>query len=306
MKVRVLGSAAGGGFPQWNCGCLNCREARSGSPRVSPRTQECVAVSADGDAWFLLNASPEIRQQIESFPPLHPRGPRHSPIAGIALGNGDLDHCLGLLSLRESQPLRVYATAAMRRGFTSGNALYRTLERFDHQVRWIDLGLGKRTALLGHDGRPSGLELEPVGLPGKLPIHLEGRETPSAEDNVGLLVHERGTGKTLAYLSAVGGPSEGLLAALERASCVLFDGTFFSSDELIALGLGDKRAEQMAHWPLGGDGGSLALLSRYSCVRRILIHINNTNPMLRDDSVEAAAVRAAGVEIAYDGMEIEP
>src|ERR1043165_2563145 len=136
MHIRVLGAAAGGGFPQWNCGCPNCRKARSGSPDVVPRTQESVAVSVDGARWLLLNASPEIRSQIESFSGLHPREPRHSPIAGIVLTNGDLDHCLGLLSLRESHPLTVYATDAVRRGFTESNALYRTLERFPGQVTW--------------------------------------------------------------------------------------------------------------------------------------------------------------------------
>jgi len=213
---------------------------------------------------------------------------------------------LGLLSLRESQPLCVYATASVRRGFSQGNGLYRTLQRFEGQVRWVDLALWQRTPLVLADGRASGLELEAVPLPGKLPIHLEGREAPSAEDNVGLLVHENATGKTLAYLSAVGGPSDALRAALSRASCVFFDGTFFSSDELIALGLGEKRAEQMAHWPLGGDGGSLKLLTELRHVRRILIHLNNTNPVLREDSVEADRARAAGIEIAYDGMELEP
>jgi len=160
ITARVLGSAAGGGFPQWNCGCANCIEARRGSPRVRARTQESVAVSADGEHWFLLNASPEIRGQIESFAPLHPRSARHSPIAGIVLTNGDLDHCLGLLSLRESQPLCVYATAAVREGFTQGNVLHRTLQRFEGQVRFIDLELGRATSLLKPDGRPSGLLLE--------------------------------------------------------------------------------------------------------------------------------------------------
>ena len=144
VQVRVLGSAAGGGVPQWNCGCENCREARRGTGAVRPRTQETVAVSADGTSWFLLNVSPEIRAQIESFPPLTPREPRHSPIAGLMLTNGDLDHCLGLLSLRESHPLTVYATESVRAGFTGGNVLYRTLERFEGQVTWRALAVEVR------------------------------------------------------------------------------------------------------------------------------------------------------------------
>src|SRR5437773_159836 len=147
MLIRVLGSAAGGGFPQWNCGCGNCRGLREGTLRASARTQESLAISIDGEHWFLINVSPEIRQQVESFPGLRPRRPRHSPIAGILLGNGDLDHCLGLLSLRESHPLSAYTTAAVRRGFCEGNVLYRTLERFPNQVRWQDLRLGVETEL---------------------------------------------------------------------------------------------------------------------------------------------------------------
>ena len=166
MLIRVLGSAAGGGFPQWNCGCPNCRGLREGTARATARTQECVAVSADGCDWLLLNCSPEIRQQIESFPPLHPRGPRHSPIAAILLTNGDLDHCLGLLSLRESHPLVIYATDRLRRGFTDGNVLYRTLDRFPGQVTWRSLQLGREAELADVEGRPAGLLVEAVAVPG--------------------------------------------------------------------------------------------------------------------------------------------
>src|SRR5499425_414416 len=185
MLIRVLGSAAGGGFPQWNCGCPNCHGVRAGSLKATARTQESVAVSSDGDRWFLLNCSPEIRQQIESCPPLHPRGPRHSPIGAILLSNGDLDHCLGLLSLRESHPLAVYTTERVRRGFTEGNVLYRTLDRFPGQVTWHALRIGREEALISVDGHPSGLLVEAVAVPGKLPIHLEGGARPEPEDSVG-------------------------------------------------------------------------------------------------------------------------
>ena len=305
MKVRVLGSAAGGGFPQWNCGCANCSEVRRGSARARPRMQESVAISSDGRDWFLLNASPEIRQQIESFAPLHPRGPRDSPIAGLLLTNGDLDHSLGLLSLRESTPLAIYATEPVRRGFTEGNALYRTLERFPGQTCWHALTLGARIPLLRASGSDSGLWVEPVPIPGKLPIHLEASHTPSAGDNVGLLIDEPSRRRTLAYFPAVSAETAALRAALGRADCVFFDGTFWSSDELIALGLGEKRAEDMAHWPVGGARGSLSLLASLGRARRILVHINNTNPMLLEDSPQARAIREVGVEIAHDGMEFE-
>src|SRR5262245_33529603 len=184
MRIRVLGAAAGGGFPQWNCGCPNCRDVRSGTLAAKSLTQECVAVSADGERWVLLNASPEIRAQIESFPALHPRGPRHSPVAAIVLTNGDLDHCLGLLSLRESHPLVVWATEPVRRGFTEDNVLYRTLQRFPGQVTWRTLEPGKEAEL-------DGLAAEAIPAPGKPPIHLDDGRASDPGDNVGLLIHDR-------------------------------------------------------------------------------------------------------------------
>jgi pyrroloquinoline quinone biosynthesis protein B len=304
MFIRVLGSAAGGGFPQWNCGCPNCRGLREGTVRAQPRTQECVAVSADGAAWLLLNCSPEIRQQIEGFPGLHPRGPRDSPIAAILVTNGDLDHCLGLLSLRESHPLVVYATEPVRRGFVEDNVLYRTLERFPGQVTWRTLKLGGDEAIAGPDGRTTGLTVTPLAVPGKPPIHLEHRAPPAAEDNIGVRVREQATGRVLAYCSAAASVTDDMRRVLDGADAVFFDGTFWSSDELPALGLGTKRAEEMAHLPVGGSGGSLAGLAGLRARRRVYIHINNTNPMLRDDSAERAQVDAAGWEIAGDGMEV--
>ena len=313
MWIRVLGSAAGGGFPQWNCGCANCRGVREKTIRATARTQESVAVSASGDAWVLLNASPEIRQQIESFEPLHPRGPRHSPIAAIVLTNGDLDHCLGVLSLRESHPITVYATDQVRRGFIEKNVLYRTLERFPGQVTWRRLVLGHPQDVVGADApgagapierhAPIGLSVEAIAVPGKPPVHLEDLPA-SPEDSVGLLIRDAVAGVTLAYFSGVGEISPAVADTLAGADCVFFDGTFWSSDELTAGGLGTKRAEQMAHLPVGGPDGSLARLTGLSAVRKILIHVNNTNPVLREDSRERARVEAADWEIAYDGMEI--
>jgi pyrroloquinoline quinone biosynthesis protein B len=304
VVIRVLGSAAGGGFPQWNCGCPNCRGVRAGTIRAQPRTQESVAVSADAEAWFLLNASPEIRQQIERFPPLHPRGPRHSPIAGVVLTNGDLDHCLGLLSLRESHPITVYATDRVRHGFTEGNVLYRTLERFPGQVTWRMLKPGYQEELTRADGGPSGVTVEPVAAPGKPPVHLVGAVEPDPEDNVGLVLREIATGRVLAYVPGAASLSPALAAILEAADAVFFDGTFWASDELPAGGLGDKRAEAMGHLPVGGAGGSLAVLRGLRAARKVYIHLNNTNPLLRDDSPERAAVAAAGWEVAHDGLEV--
>jgi pyrroloquinoline quinone biosynthesis protein B len=304
VRIRVLGSAAGGGFPQWNCGCSNCRGLREGTVPATARTQESLAVSADGGSWFLINASPEIRQQIEDFPGLHPRGPRHSPIGAIVLTNGDLDHTLGLLSLRESHPLVVYATGSVWRGFTEGSVLYRTLQRFPGQVTWRPLKPGREVELAGADGRGSGLCVEAVCVAGKSPIHLEGLAPHDPEDNVGLRIREAATGRRLAYFPAAGGLGPTVLGALADADCVFFDGTFWSSDELRAQGLGSQRAEDMAHLPVGGHGGSLEALSGLRAGRRIYIHVNNTNPLLRDDSAERKAVEAVGWEIARDGLEV--
>jgi len=304
VRIRVLGAAAGGGFPQWNCGCPNCRGVRAGLVRATPRTQESVAVSADAERWFLLNASPEIRSQIESFDGLHPKAPRHSPIDAIVLTNGDLDHTLGLLSLRESHPLVVFATERVRRGFTEGNVLYRTLERFPGQVTWRVLKPGREEVLAGADGRASGLLIEAVTVPGKPPIHLEHLGSGDPRDNVGLKIRDAASGRRLAYFPAAGSLTADVHKALAEADCVFFDGTFWSSDELPALGLGAKRAADMAHLPVGGEAGSLAALRGLSATRRIYIHINNTNPLLCDDSVERKQVEAAGWEIAFDGMEV--
>lgn len=305
MRIRVLGSAAGGGFPQWNCGCPNCRGVRLGSIAAQPRSQESVAVSADGEAWFLLNASPEIRAQIEAFPPLQPRAPRHTPIAGILLTNGDLDHCLGLLSLREAQPLTVYATEPVRRGFTEGNVLYRTLERFPGQLTWQRLRPGKPFALGASRERSSGLVVEAIAVPGQPPLHLRADHAPNPEDNVGFRLRDLRTGGTLAYFSGVASPTPALEEALRHAEATFLDGTFWSSDELIALGLSDRRAEDMAHWPIGGAEGSLEALARTARGRRFFIHVNNTNPILREDSPERATLIAAGWDLARDGLELE-
>ena len=305
MIVRILGSAAGGGFPQWNCACSHCRGLREGLIHASPRTQESVALSADEKDWFLINASPDIRSQIESFGPLHPGTSRSTPIQAILLTNGDLDHCLGLLSLRENHRLVIYATETVRRGFTEGNVLYRTLQRFPGQVTWRTLKLGVEETLLCADGRPSGLTVKALAVPGKPPIHLEGLVSPSdPELNVGFRVRHYTNGRVLAYVSAVGNITTSVLEGLADADCVMFDGTFWSSDELSGPGFLEKSAEDLAHWPVGGQRGSLALLSKLTAPRRVFTHINNTNPMLREDSAERKIIEAAGWKVAWDGMEI--
>lgn len=306
MLIRILGSAAGGSFPQWNCACANCEGVRRGRPGLTRRTQDSIAVSADGTDWFLFNASPDLLHQLAATPALWPRAPRHTPIAGILLGNGDLDHVLGLFSLRESTPLVLHATTAVRRGLEEKNAIFWTLKRFPEQVSWRRLVIDEPLSLLGPSGAPSGIVVTPFAAAGKRPLHieLEGLGEPATpEDNVGFEIHDTINDKRCLYLSAAVSLT-GLMPRIERADCLLFDGTFWTSDELIALGLGKSRAEDMAHLPVGGEHGSLALLSGIPVGRKIYTHINNTNPMLQEDSPEHRAVLAAGLEIAVDGMEI--
>lgn len=305
MLLRVLGSAAGGGFPQWNCACANCTGMRQGLIAASPRRETSVGLSTGEGDWFLINASPDIRAQIESCAALHPYQTRSSPIHTIILTNGDLDHCLGLLMLRENHRLVLYATDSVRRGFTEGNVLYRTLQRFADQVTWRTLKLDVEEPLLHADGKPSGLTVTAVAVPGKLPIHLEGLVSSLEPDiNVGLRFRQSTDGGVFAYFPAVGRITASVLNALEEADCVMFDGTFWSSDELSAPGYLEKSAEELAHCPVGGSEGSLATLSEVTARRRVFIHINNTNPMLRDDSYERHLVEAAGWEVAWDGMGI--
>lgn len=304
MKIHVLGSAAGGGFPQWNCGCANCRGIRSNAIAAQPRSQTCLAIESDEGSWFLVHASPDIRTQLLGFPPLHPRSLRDSPISGVLLTNADLDQCLGLLCLRESQPLHVYSTEAVRHAFTRGNRLYRCLCQTPDQITWHELKLDRPQALIAEDNRFSSLSVTALPVPGKPPLYLEDSVSSCPADNIGLIFFDINSERTCGYAPCVGGPDASVHQLLDAADCLLFDGTFWSDDELPSLGLGRRTARQMAHWPLGGLDGSLGVLSKARASRRLLIHINNSNPILRDDSPERREVDRAGVALAYDGLEI--
>jgi len=299
MRVHVLGSGAGGGLPQWNCACENCILARTNDPRITARTQDSIAIGSKNERTLLVNASPDILRHIERFDRLWPRSARQTPIAAIALTNGDLDHVIGLLSLRESQPLRILATPRVRTGLVERNAVLRTLARTPDQVTWTDFELGRELVLAD-----IGIAVTAYPAPGKLPVHLVGLVEPSPEDNVALRVRDLATGRALVVATAVGA-FEGIDALVSGAEVALFDGTFWTDDELIALGLGRARARDMAHVPVGGHGGSLARFAApaFAKTRRIYTHINNTNPMLRADAPERAEVERAGWEIAFDGME---
>jgi pyrroloquinoline quinone biosynthesis protein B len=274
---------------------------RSGRLRAQARTQESVAVRGDTASWVLLNASPDIRVQLEAFSPLHPRARRDSPVVAVLLTSGELDHCLGLFSLRESHPLVLYATPAVHDGFTRDNILYAALAR---HVSWRPLTLGVEQAIADHAGRPTGLAVEARPVPGKAPRYLDEHVPPSPEHVVALRVRDTGSGSLLAYCPGAARVDDAVRSALDGASCVFFDGTFWSSDELASAGVGRRRAEDMAHASLGGASGSLAALNGLDARRRVLIHLNNTNPLLRDDGPERREAVARGWEVAYDGMEV--
>ena len=271
----MLGSGAGGGVPQWNCACDNCRLARAGDPRVARRTQDCLAVTGTGARWLLVNASPDIGAQLQRFAPLHPRGPRDTPIAAVALTNGDLDHVVGLLTLRESQPFAVLATERVRAGLVDRNAMLRTLARTPDQVAWRRLELGREIVL-----EEVGVGVTAMAAPGKLPVHLVGLTEPSPEDNVALRIRDLATGRTVAVATAVGA-LDGVESMLSGADAIFLDGTFWTDDELATLGLGKARARDMAHVPIGGPGGSLQKLAAFEG-RRVFTHLNNSNPILRE------------------------
>jgi pyrroloquinoline quinone biosynthesis protein B len=304
MRIILLGTAAGGGLPQWNCNCSNCQEARAGSTRVVPRTQSSVAVSADGRAWFLLNASPDLREQLESVPRLHPsaKAPRSTKIEGVLLTNADLDHSLGLLLMREGGRIRVHATPQVRKALTKGISLAPTLESFGG-ICWKEPP-GKLSPLLRCDGSWSGLQYQAVSVVGKPPRFMKGRQSNEFGHSVGYRVVDEKSGGRLLFLPDIAVLDGPTIDVLSDCDVLLFDGTFWSENEMRKLGVGSLSAKRMGHVPISGRQGSLKQLAPLRVSRKIYTHINNTNPILRKGSPEWAAVRAAGVEVGRDGMEM--
>ena len=300
LAAIVLGAAAGGGFPQWNCRCAVCRLAWAGDKRVKPRTQASLAVSADGEHWILLNASPDLRAQIQANANLQPRGQAHdnargSPIAAVVLTGAEIDQTAGLLSLRERSPFALYATAATL-ATIADNPMFAALA--SDVVARRAVVPGERFAL-GH-----GIEAELFIVPGKVPLYLEGDDPDTASEsaaNVGVEIFN-GTSR-LAYVPGAAAITPAVMQRLARADVIFFDGTLFTDDEMIASGTGTKTGRRMGHMPLDGPDGSLAALAGLRA-RRIFVHINNTNPILIDGSPEHGRVVAAGWEIAEDGMEV--
>ena len=294
LKALVLGSAAGGSFPQWNCQCPVCRLAWAGDPRVSFRTQASLAVTSGDGRWTLLNASPDLASQIRATPALHPRGPqRGSPIAAMVLSGAEIDQITGLLHARESTAFSVFATeethAAIKR-----NQMFRALT----SVTWDTIIAGKTFAL------PGGIAAELFMVPGKVPLYLEAAKPETAAvsgSNVGIEL--RYDGKTLLFVPGAADVNAALQARLSKADVVLFDGTLFTDDEMIRTDAGAKTGRRMGHMPIEGEGGTLQKLAGLKA-RKVFIHINNTNPILIEGSPERMRVTAAGWEIAEDGMEI--
>ncbi|MEO0359707.1 MAG: pyrroloquinoline quinone biosynthesis protein PqqB [Pseudomonadota bacterium] len=292
MKILILGAAAGGGVPQWNCGCRNCDDARTG--RIPSLTQSSIAVSAGGSSWAVLNASPDIRAQLAAAPALAPKGLRGTPIEAVVLTNGDVDHVAGVLTLREKTPFALYGTAEIL-GALDENPIFRVADPTLVDRRRIEIGEKIEAA---------GLRIETFAVPGKVPLYLEEGEVKTdlvGETTIGLSA-TAGAG-TLAYVPGCAAIPDDLLARLGAADVVLFDGTVWENEEMPRLGAGEKTGARMGHMAMSGERGSMARLADVAG-RRIYIHINNTNPVLQPESPERRAVEAAGWEIAMDGMEI--
>ncbi|HEY1658574.1 MAG TPA: pyrroloquinoline quinone biosynthesis protein PqqB [Candidatus Sulfotelmatobacter sp.] len=308
MKVKILGSAAGGGFPQWNCSCHNCHALRAGTFHGKSRTQAQLAVSADGREWYLLGASPDLRSQIEFNSELHPReGVRQSPISGVLLANADLDHVLGLLLMRELQPFRVHATGSVHRILREDNSMFAMLQRVRNQVIWRDFQPGQDFPLCNSRGDDSGITCLAWSLSEHYPAYVaDGRrlQLAQSEASLGFFVQtcsaSTNSRSRLAYFPAVPALNDDLLNQLENSDLLLFDGTFWSDDELIRVQGSGQTARQMGHIPVDETLIRLAGLRR---PRKIFLHINNTNPMLDEASPQSRQVRSAGWEIAEDGWQ---
>jgi pyrroloquinoline quinone biosynthesis protein B len=305
LRVVVLGAAAGGGVPQWNCGCPVCRQAR-GNPEIGS-TQASIAVSADGDHWFLVNASPDLRQQLTATPQLHPAAckVRHSPVAGVILTNGEVDAVAGLLSMREGSPFTIYAHPKVL-AILKANSIFNVLNENNVRRQPIEQDRTFEPAL--PDGLPSGIEILPFAVPGKSAWYLEGQAHPGGDieagDTLGLRIGDKASGKYLYFLAACASVPDDLRARLAGAPLVFFDGTVWRDDELIAASLGNKTGQSMGHIAMSGDSGAIARLAGLDIGRKIFLHINNSNQALLPGSPERKIAEGAGWQIPADGMEI--
>ncbi|HEY5929517.1 MAG TPA: pyrroloquinoline quinone biosynthesis protein PqqB [Burkholderiales bacterium] len=302
MRIRVLGAAAGGGFPQWNCNCRMCDGVRKGSLRAKARTQSSIVVSADNVNWVLFNASPDILAQFKSFPELQPaRGIRDTAIRSIILMDAQIDHTTGLLMLREGKPLEIYCTGMACEDLTTGNPLFNILGHYCG-VNWHELptAAGSSFQAIGAEE----LSFTAVPLKSKAPPYSPHRDNPHEGDNIGMRITDKRSGKVLFYAPGLGEIEPHLKPFLEEADVLMVDGTFWTDDEMIRLGVSKKRARDIGHLPQSGPGGMIEVLKPLKASRKVLIHINNTNPILDDDSAERRELASVGIEVAYDGLDI--
>lgn len=302
MRIRVLGAAAGGGFPQWNCNCRMCDGVRKGSLRAKARTQSSIVVSADNVNWVLFNASPDFLAQYKSFPELQPaRGIRDTAIRSIILMDAQIDHTTGLLMLREGKPLEIYCTGMACEDLTTGNPLFNILDHYCG-VNWHELptAAGSSFEAIGAEE----LSFTAVPLKSKAPPYSPHRDNPHEGDNIGVRITDKRSGKVFFYAPGLGEIEPHLKPFLEEADLLMVDGTFWTDDEMIRLGVSKKRARDIGHLPQSGPGGMIEVLKPLKASRKVLIHINNTNPILDDDSAERRELAAAGIEVAYDGLDI--
>jgi len=299
MHLILLGTAAGGGFPQWNCWCPTCRVGRRDPHAAHPRSQSSAAVSADGSRWFLLNASPDVRDQLSRLAPGAPAGIRHVPIEGVITTDAELDHTLGIALLREARSLQLWSTRAVHDVLEEDSRVLPVTRAFA-EVTWRELPLGVRSPLLLRDGTPSGLEIEAFASPGD-PPRFARRDLPG--HTVGLDIRDA-TGHRCVFLPGCGAVDQALEARLASAELVLFDGTFWSDDELVALGISDRPASAMGHLAMSGPAGSLARLAGVGG-QRVFTHINNSNPVLIESSEERRAANDAGWTVGDDGMRFQ-
>lgn len=301
MHVILLGAAAGGGFPQWNCWCPTCRVARTEPHRARPRTQSSLAVSPDGTRWFLCNASPDVRDQIARLPSAPPATLRFVPVDGVIATDAELDHTLGLALLREARTLDLYVTRAVRQTLECDSRLLPVTGAFA-DIAVHELPLDAPVALEDRDGTPSGITIEAFAVPGDAPRFARA-ELPG--HTVGLVIRDAASDGTCAFVPGCGALDDTLLERLARVHLLLFDGTFFTDDEMVALGLSDRTARAMGHLPISGRDGSLARLAGLPCREKVYTHINNTNPMLIEHSDERTTVERAGMAVGMDGMRFE-
>ncbi|MBV1829525.1 pyrroloquinoline quinone biosynthesis protein PqqB [Komagataeibacter sp. AV436] len=304
IDIIVLGAAAGGGFPQWNSNAPGCRRARAGDPAALPRTQASIAISGDGKNWFVVNASPDLRTQINQTPALHPQeGLRSTPIAGVILTGGEVDTITGLLTLRERQPLTLLATPEVL-SMLDANPIFEALNRA--VVSREPMGLDQPLALKLADGAPAGLTIVPFAVPGKVPLYAESGPDPAAicenGETIGLEISDGN--HRVCFVPGCARMTDNLRVRLRGADAVFFDGTLWVDDEMVRAGLGEKTGRRMGHMSMDGMDGTIAALRDLGIKRKIFIHINNSNPVLLADTPERAAVEAAGWEISHDGMRI--